>query len=223
MSRDLRATWPQALGTFLFPILLILSVRWFLVEPFVIPSGSMLPNLLILDHVIVNKLSYGIRIPGQQQFLIHWSQPQRGDIVVFRYPENPDVFYVKRLVGLPGDRVSLEKGQIIVNGQPLPQKQLGSQGEFQQFAEAEKGYTVQYLQHEQSFFDEVQVPEDRFFFMGDNRDQSSDSRVWGFVPQDHLVGRVVVIWLSCAKTLPGAEFICDPTTLRWDRFGVRLR
>jgi signal peptidase I len=182
----------------------------------------MLPNLLILDHVIVNKLSYGVKIPGIDQFLIRWGQPQRGDIVVFRYPENPDVFYVKRLIGLPGDHVKVEKGKLFVNEAPVLQNSLGSQGEFQQFSESEKNYTVQYLRHEQSFFNQVQVPEGQYFFMGDNRDQSSDSRVWGFVPQGNLVGRVVVIWLSCEKTLPGAEFLCDPSTIRWNRFGLRF-
>ena len=116
---DLRATWPQALLTLFGPILLFLGVRWLIAEPFVIPSGSMIPTLHIHDHILVNKLAYGVHVPFSKSWLTHWSNPKRGDIVVFRYPENPDVFLVKRAIGLPGDRVALQSGALRINDQVL--------------------------------------------------------------------------------------------------------
>ncbi len=106
-TKNLKGTWDQAILTFLLPILLVLGVRWAFVEPFVIPSGSMIPNLLIHDHIIVKKFSYGLHIPFGDVWIAQWSAPQRGDIVVFKYPENPDVYYIKRLIGLPGIELKL--------------------------------------------------------------------------------------------------------------------
>ena len=115
MQKDLRATWSQALGTFLLPLFLVLGLRWLLIEPFVIPSGSMIPTLLIHDHILVNKLAYGIRLPIGNGFLYKWDTPKLADVVVFKYPKNTDVFFVKRLIGLPLDRIRISSNIIYIN------------------------------------------------------------------------------------------------------------
>lgn len=116
-TRSLKGTWKQAIVTFLFPIMLVLGVRWALYEPFVIPSGSMIPNLLIHDHILVEKFAFGVHWPFSDRWVIQWNKPIHGDIVVFKYPENPDVYYIKRLIGLPGDKIEVTDGHIKINGQ----------------------------------------------------------------------------------------------------------
>lgn len=220
--RDLRATWPQALLTFLAPLLLIFCVRWLLIEPYVIPSGSMIPTLLINDHIFVNKLSYGVHWPFSKSWLSRWSQPKRYDIVVFRYPLKPEVFYIKRIVGLPGDRIAVKASRLFINGEEIPRQRvmegIGSVPDQEEGFTLfdEQGHVIRHLFPE-SEFAETEVPEGHFFAMGDNRDQSSDSRVWGPVPLDHILGRASFIWLSCEETLATARFLCDPRTIRWDR------
>lgn len=222
MKRDLRATWTQALLTFFTPILLLFSVRWLLIEPYVIPSGSMIPTLLVHDHIFVNKLAYGVHVPFSSKWIVNWQAPKRFDIVVFRYPSNPEVFYVKRIVGIAGDRIEIRDGELIVNGEAVPQKKM-MENAFEYYDE--QNHTVRYMQHKQSQFAEVTVPEGHFFVVGDNRDQSSDSRSWGPVPLDHVIGRASFIWLSCRDTLATARFLCDPQTIRWNRIfqGVNLQ
>ncbi len=221
MKKDLRGTWPQALLTFFAPILLVIAVRWILIEPFVIPSGSMLPTLLIHDHIMVNKLAFGLQIPFGNGFLLQWGRPQPGDIIVFRYPPNPDVFYVKRVVAVGGDEIQVQDGVISINGKPYPQEPMPA-GNFEEgfdyFHETSNStYVIRYIHKELSNFGPQKVPAGHVFAMGDNRDQSSDSRIWGFVPETNLVGTAKVIWLSCQETLPSAQFLCDPSTIRWDR------
>lgn len=221
MRKDLRGTWPQAFLTFFAPILLVVGVRWLLVEPFVIPSGSMLPSLLIHDHIFVNKLAFGVQVPFGNSFLTQWGKPKPGQIVVFRFPPNPDVFYVKRVIAVGGDEVSIKDGVVSVNGVEYPQQPLPSTGfeeGFDYYQETSQSqYTVRYLNKEDSFFGVRKVPENQIFVMGDNRDQSNDSRFWGFVPESHLVGTAQIIWLSCQETLASAQFLCDPSTIRWER------
>jgi signal peptidase I len=221
MKKDLRGTWPQALLTFFAPILLVVGVRWLLVEPFVIPSGSMLPSLLIHDHIFVNKLVFGVQVPFGNDFLIKWGKPQPGQIVVFRFPPNPDVFYVKRVIAVGGDEVSISEGVISVNGIKYPQQPLPStdfEEGFDYFQESsQSSYFIRYLNKESSSLSTQKVPENHFFVVGDNRDQSNDSRFWGFVPESNLVGKAQLIWLSCEETLSSAQFLCDPSTIRWHR------
>ncbi|MGZ5279360.1 MAG: signal peptidase I [Pseudobdellovibrionaceae bacterium] len=221
MNKDLRGTWTQALLTFFAPIFLVVGVRWLLVEPFVIPSGSMLPSLLIHDHIFVNKLAFGVQVPFGNDFLIKWGKPQPGQIVVFRFPSNPDVFYIKRVIAIGGDEVSVHEGVISVNGIEYPQQPLPSSGYeegFDYFQEtSQASYIVRYLNKESSFNTAQKVPANHFFVMGDNRDQSNDSRFWGFVPESNLVGKAQMIWLSCEETLVSAQFLCDPSTIRWHR------
>lgn len=224
--RDLRATWPQALATLFGPLILFFTVRWLLIEPYVIPSGSMLPTLSVHDHILVNKLAYGIHVPFSKKWIAQWARPGRGDIVVFRYPENPDVFFVKRAVAVGGDRIALENGVLRVNGEPVPLEKIDppappsfGDDSYEYFREAD--YRIRYLDQFRAQFEETTVPEGSVFVMGDNRDQSNDSRVWGFVPEENLVGRAWLVWLACDSTLASAQFICDPTTLRWDRIFTR--
>ena len=230
-----QGTWPQALVTFLIPLFLIFVFRWFFYEPFVIPSESMVPNLLIHDHILVKKFSYGLKPPMGDGWLWKYKEPRRGDVVVFRFPENRDVFFIKRLIGLPGDQLSIQNGQISVNGKPwviTPQPEIDSadQDNFNYYSEtpntvdtehSEQPHTIRLLateSHVDTDEKKVTVPKDAYFVMGDNRDQSRDSRFWGFVPAGLLVGKASLIWLSCEETLASAPFICDPFRLRSDRF-----
>ena len=226
-KRNLKGTWNQALFALLLPLVLVAGVRWAVIEPFVIPSGSMIPNLLVHDHLIVTKYSYGLRVPFSSRWLVQWNRPQPGDVVVFRYPENTDVYYIKRLIGLPGDEVKVSHGKITVNGQVWtlsPQEFAGGDEGFSYFQEQiaglEKGHAVRFYsdlspadREEQTF----KVPQDQYFFMGDNRDQSSDGRIWGFVKNEYLIGPAKVIWLSCDQTLPTLSYVCDPAQIRWSR------
>ncbi|UYL08977.1 signal peptidase I [Bdellovibrio sp. SKB1291214] len=225
VEKNLKGTWNQAILTFLFPILLVMGVRWALFEPFVIPSGSMIPNLLVHDHILVKKFAYGLHLPFRDKWMFQWSSPERGQIIVFKYPENPDVYYIKRLIGLPGDEVSVKAGRISINGSEIPLVQFDddkNEKGFSYFEETmdKNTHAIRFMDYK---FDEdvspqvFKVPEGHFFFMGDNRDQSSDSRVWGFVKKDYIVGRAWAIWLSCENTLPTMTFMCDPAQMRWSR------
>ncbi|WII73434.1 signal peptidase I [Bdellovibrio sp. 22V] len=228
-TRSLKGTWNQAILTFLFPILLVMGVRWALFEPFVIPSGSMIPNLLIHDHVIVKKFSYGLHVPFGNKWLLQWQTPERGEVVVFKYPENPDVYYIKRLIGLPGDTVEVKAGRVTVNGKKWELQSFenpANEKGFNYFTEnnGQRSYVVRFLSDENSGEVEAfKVPEGQYFFMGDNRDQSSDSRYWGFVKNDYLVGRAWIIWLSCNSTLPTMTFVCDPSQIRFNRLFQSLQ
>lgn len=229
-----KGTWRQALLTFAAPFVIVLGLRWLLIEPFVIPSGSMIPSLLIHDHILVNKLAYGLRIPFSEKYIFFWQHPQRGDIVVFKYPKNINVFFVKRLIGEPGDKVELKNGVLFVNDQELSQTpQTSEQVEqvapdfsapsdfFSYYLEParEHQHLVRYYTSASSSrnWGPVTVPENSYFMMGDNRDESMDSRFWGFVPEGNIVGRAGVIWFSCESMLPTATYLCDPATLRWHR------
>jgi len=234
----MRGTWPQALRTFFLPIVIVVGVRWLVVEPFVIPSGSMIPTLLVHDHIVVNKFRFGIKLPFGNMFLLQWGHPRRGDVVVFRYPENPEVFYVKRVVAIAGDHLEVLDGDLVVNGKiisqtPLPRdvvmKNVSFEEGFEYFLEnsldtsTSEPHVVRYRNKASSFFHSITVPPDSFFAMGDNRDQSSDSRFWGYVPEQNLVGSVTYIWLACGQTLQSAAFICDPQTIRWSRIGLKIQ
>lgn len=225
---DLRATWLQSIGTFLLPILLVLGARWLLVEPYVIPSGSMLPSLLIHDHIFVNKLSYGLQNPFTGQMIWSWNQPERGDVFVFRYPENPKVFFVKRMMGLPGDSIEIRDGILFINQQAVPSREmdkteqdwvsLPDEDDFMYLRESlGKSYSVRWRKDMVTQFGPVQVPAGHYFAMGDNRNQSHDSRFWGFVPEKYLIGRAQLIWLSCESMLESAPFLCQPASIRWNR------
>lgn len=191
-----------------FPIVLIvLILRSFLAEPFRIPSGSMMPTLLIGDFILVNKYSYGIRLPVLNTKIIELSEPERGDIVVFRYPKNPSVDYIKRVIGLPGDRVAYYNKQVYINGKrikhvPLGQYQGVGEGKnmtgaglfIEELDAAEHNILIH--NNAPSIESVHVIPKDHYFVMGDNRDNSNDSRYWGTVPEENLVGKAFFIWMS---------------------------
>lgn len=195
-----------------FPVLLIvLLFRSFLAEPFRIPTGSMMPTLLVGDFILVNKFAYGIRLPVLDKKIIDIGEPERGDVVVFRYPKNPQEDYIKRVIGKPGDEVSYRNKRLYINGKEMPQESHGpyagtdqeSRDLVRRNAESlqENLETVQHriiaIPGEQVGMDfTVTVPAGHYFVMGDNRDRSSDSRFWGFVPEQNLVGKAFVIWMA---------------------------
>ncbi len=224
-----KGTLSQALRTFFTPIVGVIVFRWLLFEPFVIPSGSMIPTLLVHDHIFVSKMAFGIRMPSTDGWLWRWGSPERGDVVVFKYPKNPDVFYIKRIVAIGGDEISMNQGVLQVNGVDLPQVESAAlysgendESDYDYFSE--KNHIIRYRKGERSLseMEKVTVPEGQLFAMGDNRDQSSDSRVWGFVPEQNIVGRPTFIWLSCEKTLSSAQFLCDPQSIHWSRLFARV-
>ena len=210
-------------GASFFPVILVVFVlRSFLFEPFKIPSGSMIPTLLVGDFILVNKFTYGIRLPVINKKIIDINEPQRGDVMVFRYPEDPSLDYIKRVVGLPGDTVAYQNKRLTINGQVV-----------------EMNKTTDYLHPERLYYSEqylakmgnvehrvlndadapafvpdasnfphrenctynatgviCKVPPGHYFMMGDNRDNSRDSRAWGFVPEENIVGKAFFIWLN---------------------------
>jgi signal peptidase I len=201
-----------------FPIiLLVLILRSFLVEPFRIPSGSMMPTLLIGDFILVNKFTYGIRLPVLNTKIIDMNAPQRGDIVVFRFPKDPTVDYIKRIVGLPGDRVAYYNKELHVNGVSARQISLGRYQGFGQGANMtgseHKLEDLQDVEHSilinsdaLSMEGVYVVPEGQYFVMGDNRDNSNDSRYWGTVPERNLVGKAFFIWMNWDWQYKGIGF-----------------
>lgn len=194
----------------LFPVLLIvLLFRSFLFEPFKIPSGSMIPTLLIGDFIVVNKFAYGIRLPVLNAKIIETGSPERGDVVVFRYPVDESVNFIKRAVGLPGDTVTYRNKQLFVNGEPV---EIAGAGQYasddvkcstprpdarlydEQLGEA--NHKVLLHEGTRGRDDSWEVPPGHYFMVGDNRDRSNDSREWGFVPERNLLGKAVGIWLN---------------------------
>lgn len=194
----------------LFPVLLIvLLFRSFLFEPFKIPSGSMIPTLLVGDFIVVNKFSYGVRLPVLNKKIISTGEPERGDVVVFRYPLDTSVNFIKRAVGLPGDTITYRGKQLFVNGEIVEQAAAGRylssdvkcstpSLDAALFDEQLGEVNHNILKHTSSAGRNGQwvVPEGHYFMMGDNRDRSNDSREWGFVPEENLLGRAVGIWLN---------------------------
>jgi signal peptidase I len=188
----------------LFPVLFfVLTLRSFVAEPFRIPSGSMMPNLLVGDFILVNKYNYGIRLPVINKKIIAIGSPKRGDVVVFRYPgagpedNNAGKDYIKRLIGLPGDEITVQDNRVSINGVPV--EYAPSVQDFQ-VIESLPGKTHTMLEVPngvQTPSSSWKVPQGQYFMMGDNRNNSEDSRYWGFVPEENLVGRAMLIWMNC--------------------------
>ena len=188
-----------------FPVILIvLLVRSFLFEPFRIPSDSMMPTLLDGDFIFVNKYAYGIRLPVVNKKIIDIDGPGRGDVVVFRLPSDPSTNYIKRVVGLPGDRIGYSANRLYINGEPMPVKmrgayrEFGYQGNLVVESIGGKDHELILLPQRYSREGEWRVPDGHFFVMGDNRDNSRDSRFPGVgaIPESQLVGRAVRIWMN---------------------------
>jgi signal peptidase I len=214
--------WVEYSVSFFPVILIVFLLRSFLVEPFKIPSSSMVPTLLVGDFILVNKFTYGIRLPVANRKVVPLHDPQRGDVMVFRYPEEPSLDYIKRVVGVPGDRIEYRNKRLTINGNPVPTRQVDdylSKERMQfskRFVETLNGVEHQILIEDdapafmtpsRSFPHSANcnyntsglactVPPGHYFMMGDNRDNSSDSRVWGFVPDENIVGKAFFIWLN---------------------------
>ncbi len=221
-------------------LVLATVLRTLLIQPFTIPSGSMMPTLLVGDYIIVNKFAYGYSKYSMPFFAPDWfegrllgSEPKRGDVVVFRFPPNPSIDYIKRLVGLPGDRVQVKDDVLYINGQAVPRVE---DGVFSSDTPSERGENVPVYREtfdNGASFDtldlspvssgdntrEFIVPEGHYFMMGDNRDNSADSRFEvGFVPAENLVGRASFIMFSLGKGTPFLKIWDWPANLRYDRF-----
>lgn len=202
-----------------FPVILLVFVlRSFLVEPFKIPSGSMMPTLLAGDYILVNKFTYGLRVPILNNTFFEMDQPKRGDVFVFHYPPDPTVDYIKRVVGLPGDKIQYQDKHLIINGKPLDvqfednyeyemeganiisarrlKERLGDVQHDILIHDIPNQYNPDALGARLLDGETITVPEGSYFAMGDNRDNSADSRVWGFVPERNLVGKAFFIWFN---------------------------
>lgn len=208
-----------------FPILLlVLLLRSFLAEPFRIPSGSEKPDLLIGDFILANKFSYGIRLPVIHKKIISIGEPKRGDIVVFLWPKDISIYFIKRVIGLPGDVITYKDKVLTINGQLASQTLLGEQTDQDGMNEKwpvllkrENLLGVQheiYLRPDQLATDfSVTVPPGNYFVMGDNRDNSLDSRYWGFVPEKDLIGKAMWVFFSWDN---------EQHQVRWGRLGLRI-
>jgi len=210
-------------GASFFPVILIVFfLRSFIVEPFKIPSGSMIPTLLVGDFIAVNKFTYGIRLPVIDKKIVDVNSPQRGDVMVFRWPVDPSKDYIKRVIGLPGDKIVYANKRLTVNGQAVPVKRVDDymdkdrmivtpryretvgSAEHEILIEDEAPpYVAQVMQfpfrdkcHYNSEGFSCEVPPGNYLMMGDNRDNSQDSRVWGFVPDENVVGKAFFIWFN---------------------------
>ena len=238
--------WTEGWGSFAVAIGIALTIRWALMEAYVIPSASMLPSLLIHDHIFVNKLVYGVRVPFSENWLIKFSEPKRGEVIVFKYPENKSIFFIKRVVGVPGDHLRWDGDKLYINDQLIERTAPVSNAPYEALRDADfqegpnkddlksnyDHYTEKLgdvphsilLRKQRFIFDtpgEVTIPPGKLFVMGDNRDNSHDSRRWAsgpFVPDEYILGRAMFVWLSCEDTLPVVNFLCNPLTIRWTRF-----
>ncbi len=200
-----------------FPVLLfVLVIRSFIFEPFRIPSGSMMPTLLQGDYIFVKKYSYGLRLPVVEKIVFETGEPDRGDVVVFRLPSEPNVNYIKRVIGLPGDELVYERHRLTVNGELIAvTPDTAENSSVDQFVEqlGERQHAILVTNPQNSMRDgRYTVPEGHYFMMGDNRDNSRDSRFIGAVPETHLVGEAVRIWMH----MDGLEWP------EWARIGTKI-
>lgn len=219
--KDRRGKWSDVFKALLFIAVFYMSFRWILWEPFVIPSGSMETSLLIQDYVVVKKWAYGVRWPFSNEWLIGPESPQRGDIVVFKSVDDSGHFLVKRVIGLPGDHILInEKGFIQVNDTPFAYQPFDEENDrFEVYQEdnGEKQYQVQFSRGVNQEPYDIRVPEGHLFMMGDNRNFSADSRFWGPLPMQRIMGKLTMIWISCEDSERYSSFLCSMQDLRWDR------
>ena len=215
--------------TLVIALVIVLLIRSSIAAPYKIPTGSMIPTLKIGDHIFVSKLSYGLKLPFTNINLTTWDKPKRGDVIVFKYPEEPSKDFIKRVIGIPGDRIEIREGQLYVNDSPVKKKPLDEK-ELLAHVEAARSSSADFnlyletiddkqhhILHSRDYFVKafgdkppVVVKEGHYFVMGDNRDNSKDSREWGFVSFDAIRGRALVVFFSLKR---------NPWGIRWKRFG----
>jgi len=200
---------------FAVALLIALLVRTFVIQAFKIPSGSMENTLLVGDHIFVNKFLYGYHVPYTKGRILAFQTPQRGDIIVFVFPEDPSKDFIKRVVAIPGDMVEIRDKVVILNGEPLRE-------EYTRFADGEM--TDGFVRSRDNM-PPVKVPAGEYFVMGDNRDRSYDSRFWGFVDEDAVIGKALFIYFSLdwGIDLQWYQFWRYPELVRWERIGDMLR
>jgi len=232
MMQKLRS-WYNSKPFFWGAVLFILFFRWIILDHYVIPSGSMIPTFLVYDHIVVKKYPYGVRIPFTKKWLWRRDLPERGDIVIFRSTKG-SYFMVKRVIALPGDSLKMQGHEIWINGEQVHSQTLkvdvdsnenlsyalgASISDYEMNKESLDSRQYRILWKKAGSFQnyELTVPEDSLFVLGDNRDNSQDSRYWGFLPVENLMGQAIGIWLSCDKTLFNLPLLCYPWTFRWSR------
>ncbi len=214
----------------LLPVfLIVLILRSFLVEPFRIPSGSMMPTLLIGDFILVNKFAYGIRLPVINSKIIPIGEPKRGDVVVFRYPEDLSTPFIKRVVGLPGDTIhyNRESKHLYINGEIVSQEKIatysgegsgsnmtGADLRIEHLPDATHQILIIPKHPTHIKYNQYVLPEGEYFVLGDNRDNSRDSRYWGTVPEQNLIGKAFFIWMNLDWSNGG---------ISWERLGTRIK
>ncbi|MBA2648518.1 MAG: signal peptidase I [Legionella sp.] len=202
-----------------FPVfLLVLMLRSFLIEPFRIPSGSLEPTLLVGDFVAVNKFSYGFRLPVWEKKFLSVADPKTGEVAVFRWPPNTSMDFIKRVIGVPGDKVGYHNKKLTINGQEAKQTFVkytideSSGNAVAQYTENLNGkiHDIFVRTNVPAFDFDIEVPKGHYFMMGDNRDDSADSRFWGFVPEENFRGKALLVWMSWnGKT----------DSVRWSKIG----
>mgnify|MGYP001049608488 CR=1 FL=1 len=199
-----KSTLREYIEAFAIAILLAIFIRTFIVQAFKIPSGSMLPTLQIGDHLLVSKFIYGIKVPFSGTTLIPIKSPKRGDVIVFKYPRDPSVDYIKRVVGLPGEPLKIVNKQVYINGTPIED------------SHAHFSSPNILLGSPRDNLSPINIPEGKFFVMGDNRDNSHDSRFWGFVDQKDILGKAFIIYWSWDIQTPLLS-LERLTSVRWGR------
>lgn len=232
-----KGTFREYFEALLIAVIAALFIRSFGLEAFKIPSGSMIPTLSIGDHIFVNKFIYGLRIPLTRHRFFRFTEPKRGDVVVFIYPEDESKDFIKRVIGLPGDRIRIFGESVSVNGETLPRHRLTVKEypsdkrkllvknsteraipfvrgwrdfDFYDELAGDTDHLVQYEKYLDRDSYDLVVPPGYYFVMGDNRDNSADSREWGFVPDGNIKGKAMFVWLSIDK---------DHGGIRWREFG----
>jgi len=222
-----KSFYKEWIEPFLIAAVVALFIRQFAVEAFKIPSGSMIPTLTIGDHLLVNKFIYGPRIPFTDKRFFTGREPQRGDIIVFKFPEDESKNFIKRIIGVPGDKIEIRKGVLLINDQAVPvtEESTANAGAQNPVAGWPRVYDeqlgqvthrLQYLRDQTGVdFGPVLVPARSVFVMGDNRDNSQDSRVWKFVKYDKILGKALIIYWSWDGN--------DGRWLRWERIGSLIK
>jgi len=236
--------WIKETKSMILIVVAVLGFRSMFFEPFKIPSGSMIPTLLIGDFILVNKFSYGFKVPFSDWFsdpvyITGPDTPKRGDVIVFKYPQDTSLNYIKRVVGLPGDTVQVIDKVVYVNDEPLKMEEISGKDYMEDMDEKFKNFNFKFFKtitgehthttqvDEDNFYNmsfaKLEVPKGHYFVMGDNRDFSADSRSWGFVPFGHIKGKAILIWFSTNIPWPWSDDDTDVFTFRPWRIGNLIK